>query len=84
MTHGRPQKPTTAPSPYVGCGTYAFTPAIFADAHETPRSTRTGRLELTDVIDHVARRGGTVRVLLDGDRVRLGGQAVTISRGELL
>jgi dTDP-glucose pyrophosphorylase len=55
------EKPTTAPSPYVGCGTYAFTPAIFAAAHETPRSTRTGRLELTDVIDHVARRGGIVR-----------------------
>ena len=29
-------------------------------------------------------RGGVVRVRLDGDRVRLGGQAVTVLRGELL
>jgi len=29
-------------------------------------------------------RGGTVRVELDGDRVRLGGHAVTVLRGELL
>ncbi|HSY47256.1 MAG TPA: PhzF family phenazine biosynthesis protein [Thermoanaerobaculia bacterium] len=29
-------------------------------------------------------RGGAVRVRLDGDRVKLGGQAVTILRGELL
>jgi dTDP-glucose pyrophosphorylase len=54
------EKPETAPSPYVGCGTYCFTPEIFADAHATPRSARTGRLELTDVIHHVAQRGGTV------------------------
>ena len=55
------EKPVDAPSPYVGCGTYAFTPAIFADAHATPRSARSGRLELTDVIDRVAKRGGIVR-----------------------
>ena len=29
-------------------------------------------------------RGGTLRVALDGDRVRLGGKAITIARGELL
>jgi PhzF family phenazine biosynthesis protein len=29
-------------------------------------------------------RGGTVRVRVDGDRVHLGGQAVTVLRGELL
>ena len=28
-------------------------------------------------------RGGTVRVAVDGDRVRLGGQAVTVFRGEI-
>lgn len=31
-----------------------------------------------------SRRGGTVRVRLDGDRVRLSGHAVTVLRGELL
>jgi len=32
----------------------------------------------------VSARGGDLRVRLDGDRVRLGGQAVTVLRGELL
>ena len=31
-----------------------------------------------------SKRGGTVRVRVDGDRVRLGGSAVTVLRGELL
>src|SRR5436309_2962827 len=53
----KPERPTT---PYVGCGTYLFTPEIYRDAHETPRSSRTGRLELTEIIDHAARRGPTV------------------------
>jgi predicted PhzF superfamily epimerase YddE/YHI9 len=29
-------------------------------------------------------RGGSLRVTLDGDRVRLGGTAVTAARGELV
>jgi hypothetical protein len=32
----------------------------------------------------VSARGGELKVSLDGDRVRLGGQAVTVLRGELL
>jgi PhzF family phenazine biosynthesis protein len=32
----------------------------------------------------ISERGGLLRVVLDGDRVRLGGQAVTVLRGELL
>jgi predicted PhzF superfamily epimerase YddE/YHI9 len=32
----------------------------------------------------VSARGGVLKVTLDGDRVRLGGQAVTVLRGELL
>jgi PhzF family phenazine biosynthesis protein len=32
----------------------------------------------------VSHRGGVVRVRLEGDRVRLGGQAVTVLRGELV
>lgn len=35
------------------------------------------------VARQVSRRGGTVRVRLDGDRVKLGGNAVTVWRGEL-
>src|SRR5262245_45275005 len=54
------EKPISAPTPYVGCGTYCFTPEIFADARTTPRSSSSGRLELTDIIDHAARRGALV------------------------
>jgi predicted PhzF superfamily epimerase YddE/YHI9 len=36
------------------------------------------------VARQVSARGGVLKVALDGDRVRLGGQAVTVLRGELL
>ena len=36
------------------------------------------------VARQVSERGGTLKVALDGERVRLGGQAVTVLRGELL
>ena len=45
-------------------------------------SKRLGREQLTGY--QASARGGIVRVRLDGDRVRLGGQAVTVLRGELL
>ncbi|MGH7894358.1 MAG: glycosyltransferase, partial [Candidatus Binatia bacterium] len=61
---GLVEKPETAPTPYLGCGTYLFAPEIYRDARETPRSPRTGRLELTDVIDHAARRGADVRAFV--------------------
>jgi dTDP-glucose pyrophosphorylase len=57
---GLVEKPEQAPSPYAGCGTYLFTPEIYRDAHETSPSPRTGRLELTDVIDRAARAGAAV------------------------
>jgi predicted PhzF superfamily epimerase YddE/YHI9 len=36
------------------------------------------------VARQLSARGGTLRVRLDGDRVRIGGQAVTVLRGELM
>jgi len=36
------------------------------------------------VARQLSARGGTLKVRLDGDRVRLGGQAVTVLRGELM
>lgn len=45
-------------------------------------SKRLGREELIGY--QASPRGGVVRVRLDGDRVRLGGQAVTVLRGELV
>ncbi len=45
-------------------------------------SNRLGRQELTGY--QASLRGGVVRVRLSGERVRLGGQAVTVVRGELM
>ncbi|HEY0755442.1 MAG TPA: PhzF family phenazine biosynthesis protein [Ktedonobacteraceae bacterium] len=45
-------------------------------------SKRLGRAQLTGY--QASTRGGVVRVQLAGDRVRLGGQAVTVLRAELL
>ena len=43
------------------------------------------KLKKTEMVGHqVSSRGGIVRVRRDGDRVKLGGQAVTTLRGELL
>ena len=45
-------------------------------------SARLGKTSF--VARQVSARGGTMRVTLDGDRVRLAGQAVTVMRGELV
>lgn len=44
-------------------------------------SARLGKREMTAY--QASRRGGVVRVRLEGDRVKLGGRAVTVLRGEL-
>jgi NDP-sugar pyrophosphorylase family protein len=54
------EKPENPPAGWLGCGTYLLHPDIFQDAHATPRSAVTGRLELTQIIDHAARRGAPV------------------------
>lgn len=45
-------------------------------------SERLGKIEMTAF--QASSRGGIVRVRLNGDRVLLGGQAVTVMKGELL
>jgi PhzF family phenazine biosynthesis protein len=45
-------------------------------------ASRLGKNEM--VAYQASHRGGVVRVRLDGDRVKLGGQAVTVLRGELV
>jgi predicted PhzF superfamily epimerase YddE/YHI9 len=43
------------------------------------------RLGKDELLGHqISARGGVVRVRLAGDRIRLGGQAVTVMRGELI
>lgn len=60
------EKPTEPSAPYAGCGAYIFTPAIYPYAHATPPSARSGRLELTDIIDRAARDGGVKPFLIRG------------------
>ena len=45
-------------------------------------SAKLGKTTL--VARQVSARGGTMRVTLDGDRVRMAGQAITVMRGELV
>jgi PhzF family phenazine biosynthesis protein len=76
---------------------FHFVSRFFAPAAGVPEDPVTGsahcalapfwgeRLGLTEMVGFQASvRGGTVRVRLAGDRVLLGGRAVTVLRGELL
>jgi PhzF family phenazine biosynthesis protein len=76
---------------------YDFVSRFFAPAAGVPEDPVTGsahcglgpfwaaRLRKKELIGYQAsERGGSVTVRVDGDRVRLGGQAVTVLRGELL
>lgn len=66
------EKPEEVQSEFAGCGTYVFTPEIFKDVHETLPSLRTGRLELTDIINHAAHRGAPVLpFVLSGEYVNV-------------
>jgi predicted PhzF superfamily epimerase YddE/YHI9 len=78
-------------------GTYNFVSRFFAPAAGVPEDPVTGsahcalapfwaeRLSRTELVAYQAsQRGGIVRMQLEGPRVRLGGQAVTVLRGELL
>jgi PhzF family phenazine biosynthesis protein len=78
-------------------GEYDFISRFFAPAAGVPEdpvtgsahcclapfwAERLGRMEMTGW--QASRRGGAVRVRVAGDRVKLGGQAVTVLRGELV
>lgn len=58
---------------------------VTGSAHCTLASYWAGKTGLSQMVAYqVSDRGGTVRVNLQGDRVLLGGQAVTVFRGTLL
>jgi dTDP-glucose pyrophosphorylase len=61
------EKPEAIENDLLGCGTYVFSPNIFKAIENTRPSPRTGRVELTDAIDHLARTGGVFPFFLDGD-----------------
>lgn len=54
------EKPEIVENNYLGCGTYFFQPGIFDYIKKAPVSSKTGRVELTEVINLVAAGGGRV------------------------
>ncbi len=48
------EKPTAIENNYLGCGTYIFSPAIFDYIESCKPSSKTHRVELTDVINNIA------------------------------
>lgn len=54
------EKPTDPPNDYLGLGSYLFTPEYFSFFDRTPTSARSGIIEITDVIDKMAKesKGG--------------------------
>ena len=62
------EKPTRIENDYLGCGTYVFTPRIFAAIESTPPSPRSGKVELTDAINRLAQGAPGVRpFFLEGE-----------------
>ncbi|HCI82141.1 MAG TPA: oxidoreductase, partial [Ktedonobacter sp.] len=58
---------------------------VTGSAHCTLTPYWSKKLDKQEMVGYQASaRGGIVRVRLDGDRVRLSGQAVTVLRGELV
>lgn len=57
---GLEERPERVDGPWMGTGTYLIGPAVFDSLRRTPPSRRTGRRELTDALDRLARDGGTV------------------------
>lgn len=58
------EKPEVVKTHYLGCGTYIFSPKIFDAIEKTSPSTKTGRVELTEVIGQLAQQGADVRAAL--------------------
>jgi NDP-sugar pyrophosphorylase family protein len=54
------EKPKVITNNLLGCGTYVFTPEIFNAIEHTPPSPVSGCVELTEVIDSLAKKGGAV------------------------
>ncbi len=55
------EKPEGVSSPWMGCGTYVFSPEIFGRIRAAHPSPRSGRVELMDVVGEAARGGADVR-----------------------
>lgn len=65
----KPSQPTT---PWMGCGTFLFSPQIFDRIRAAEPSSRSGQVELMDVIGAAARAGEPVHAfLLEGEYVNV-------------
>jgi dTDP-glucose pyrophosphorylase len=66
------EKPDIVRNNFLGCGTYLFTPEIFKYIRNTPKSQKTKRVELTEVIDSIAKQGNKVlSFMLDADYINV-------------
>ena len=65
------EKPETKVNDYVGCGTYIFPPDIFKYIEKTQKSKRSGIVELTDVIDNIAKHENVLPFFLEGDYINV-------------
>ncbi|TGK15805.1 glycosyltransferase [Leptospira stimsonii] len=54
------EKPSDPPNDLLGLGSYLFTPAFFEYFKKTPPSSKSGVIEITDVIDFMAKDSGKV------------------------
>lgn len=61
------EKPDIIENNYVGCGVYFFNPIIFDYIRRTPKSKKTGRVELNDAIGKIAKTlSGVYPFFLEG------------------
>jgi len=66
------EKPREIRNNYLGCGTYVFKSSFFDYVEKTPCSSRSNVVELTDVINTVAKEsGGVLPFFLKGDYVNV-------------
>jgi NDP-sugar pyrophosphorylase family protein len=65
------EKPERIINDYVGCGTYVFSPKVFSYIEKTPKSARSGIVELTDVIGRMASGGNVLPFLIEGNYVNI-------------
>jgi NDP-sugar pyrophosphorylase family protein len=65
------EKPEKIVNDYTGCGTYIFSPKIFEYIEKTPKSKRSGIVELTDVIDLMAKEGKVLPFFLNGEYINV-------------
>ncbi|MDX1961129.1 MAG: sugar phosphate nucleotidyltransferase [Leptospiraceae bacterium] len=54
------EKPDDPPNQYLGLGSYLFTPTYFEYFKKTPPGKKSGVVEITDVIDNMAKNTGKV------------------------